>query len=60
MYATDKQMLVAKTDGTFHLLEPRPFLPLWSHPKGTSFLMLAPGRQEWTFDLLRMQISKSH
>jgi hypothetical protein len=59
VYAADRQLLVSSPKGDSHALAARAFLPLWCHPQGTQVLLLAPGRQEWTFELLRMQITPS-
>ncbi len=61
LYATDKQLLLHKSgaEETSHLLGAKPFLPLWCDPRGTSLLLLATGQQEWSFELLRMKISRS-
>ena len=60
LYATDKQLMLHKgDDGSSHLLGAKPFLPLWCDPQGRSLLLLAPGQKEWSFELLRMKISRS-
>ncbi len=57
IYATDKQLLLSEPEAQSRVLATSPLLPLWCHSQGRELLLLARGHQEWTFELLRMEIS---
>lgn len=59
VYASDKQLLVSNPQGQSHVLASNPFLPVWCESQGGRFVLLAPGQKDWTFDLLRMQVTPS-
>jgi hypothetical protein len=56
IFATDTQCLLASPGGDTHLLGSTPFLPLWCNAAGTRLLVAAPGKQDWTLELVQMRI----
>jgi dipeptidyl aminopeptidase/acylaminoacyl peptidase len=59
IYTTDKKLFAYNTAGGVHLLASKPFLPRWCDEDGSSLLLAARGAQEWTFELVRMQIASA-
>src|SRR5204863_9324431 len=58
LYATEKQLLIHNpASDQRHVLSEGPLIPLWCHPQARSFLLLAPGQQDWTFELVKLRLA---
>jgi hypothetical protein len=56
LFATDKHLSVVSPGAAAHTLCDGAWLPLWADPRGRYALILAPGQQDWTLRLTRIQI----